>query len=80
MATYHVNFNPAVKAIFAGTVNKKGNKWVNKSDVTDEALVAVRELLLDLKAAQKDSPELVGYQWKTTDGQVITINLTVTKE
>ena len=44
MAKYHVG--AGVFGIYAGTLNKKGNMWLNKSDVTDEAIRSVAEFLL----------------------------------
>lgn len=39
MANYHVSNDE--NGIYAGTINKAGNKWVNASVVTDEAVSAV---------------------------------------
>ena len=36
MAEYHVGCG--ITGIYAGTLNKKGNMWLNKSLVTDEVL------------------------------------------
>ena len=44
MANYHVGCG--ITAIYAGTLNKKGDMWVNKSDVTEEACSAVAQYLL----------------------------------
>jgi len=43
MAEYHVGCGAF--GIYAGTLNKKGDMWTRKSDVTDEALDAVAEYL-----------------------------------
>lgn len=45
MAKYHVGCG--ITGIFAGTINKTSTKWVNKSDVTHEALCAVAQFLLE---------------------------------
>lgn len=45
MAKYHVGCG--ITGIYAGTLNKKGDMWVNKSDVTDEAISAVAQFLLE---------------------------------
>lgn len=45
MAEYHVGCG--IAGIYAGTLNKKGDKWVNKSDVTDEAIKAVAQYFLE---------------------------------
>lgn len=39
MAEYHVGCGAF--GIYAGTLNKKGDMWLHKSDVTDEAINAV---------------------------------------
>lgn len=39
MPKYHVGCG--IAGIYAGTVNKKGDEWINKSDVTQEAIKAV---------------------------------------
>ncbi|MBR4315176.1 MAG: hypothetical protein IKP66_09730 [Lachnospiraceae bacterium] len=49
MAEYHVGCG--ITGIFAGTLNKKGEMWVNKSDVTDEAINAVAQFLLEHEEA-----------------------------
>ena len=36
MAEYHVGCG--IAGIYAGRLNKKGNMWLDKSDVTDEVL------------------------------------------
>lgn len=45
MVEYHVGCG--ITAIFAGTLNKKGDKWLNKSVVTDEAFSAVAQYCLE---------------------------------
>lgn len=45
MANYHVGCG--ITGIFAGRLNKKGDMWVEKSDVTDEAVIAVAQFLLE---------------------------------
>ena len=44
MRKYHVGCGAF--GIYAGTLNKNGNMWCNKSDVTDEATNAVAQYLL----------------------------------
>lgn len=45
MADYHVGCG--ITAIFAGTLNNKKDRWINKSDVTDEAFKAVAQYCLE---------------------------------
>lgn len=51
MAEYHVGCG--ITGIFAGTVNKTNTMWVNKSDVTDEAISAVAQFLLEHEEAME---------------------------
>lgn len=44
MATYHVGCGAF--AIYAGTLNAKGDMWKNKSEVTDECISAAAQYLL----------------------------------
>ena len=45
MAEYHIGCG--IFAIYAGTLNKKGNMWLHKSDVTNEAFDAVAQYCLE---------------------------------
>ena len=45
MANYHVGCG--ILGIYAGTLNKKGNMWLHKSDVTNEAFNAVAQYCLE---------------------------------
>lgn len=45
MTQYHVGCG--ITAIYAGTLNKKGDMWLNKSVVTDEAFSAVAQYCLE---------------------------------
>lgn len=49
MANYHVGCG--LMGIYAGTLNKSKSMWVNKSDVTNEAMEAVAQFLLEHKEA-----------------------------
>lgn len=44
MADYHVGCGAF--GIYAGTLNKKGDMWRNKSDVTNEVLCAAAQHLM----------------------------------
>ena len=45
MAKYHVGCG--IAGIYAGTLKKSGDEWLNKSDVTNEAMGAVAQYMLD---------------------------------
>jgi len=47
MADYHVG--AGCFGINAGTLNKKGNLWQNKTECTDEAINAVQWLSMDIE-------------------------------
>lgn len=47
MAEYHVGCG--IAGIYAGTLKKNGYEWINKSDVTKEAELAVAGWLLSSK-------------------------------
>ena len=49
MANYHVGCG--IAGIYAGTLNKKGDMWINKSDVTNEAFSAVAQYCVEHKEA-----------------------------
>ena len=45
MAEYHIGCG--ITTIWAGTLNKKGDMWLHKSNVTDEAFNAVAQYCLE---------------------------------
>ena len=49
MANYHVGCG--IAEIYAGTTNKTNTMWVNKSVVTNEALKAAAQFLLEHEEA-----------------------------
>ena len=54
---YHVGCG--ITGIFAGTLNKAGTMWTNKSEVTSEAIDSVAQFLLE-----HDESVLFTYQGK----------------
>lgn len=74
MPNYHVGCGLA--GIYAGTLEPKNPKlWRNKSDVTDEAICAVRDYLM-LEFITDDKTE-GGYEWDTKDGRTVKLLLKV---
>lgn len=77
MADYHVGCGLA--GIYAGTLMpKKDGKpqmWRNKSDVTDEAICAVRDHLYSefIKAGNTQG----GYKWTRKDGKIVKLLVVV---
>lgn len=70
MAEYHVKLDKDGK-IKAGTMSKTG-KWINNSDVTDEAFAAVRDHLLVL--IQKENKDIT-YGWNYANGKTLILKL-----
>jgi hypothetical protein len=67
MAEYHLWCSPLTNTIYAGTLNKAKTMWQNKSDVTEEALVCVRDHLFQL--AKDKGKQEGGYEWTLKDGR-----------
>lgn len=74
MPNYHVGCGFA--SIYAGTLEPKNpNCWRNKSDVTDEGIVAVRDYMVDEclgGIACKKATES-GWQWTLKDGRSVSL-------
>lgn len=68
MATYHVGCG--IAGIYAGTLKKNGYEWINKSDVTDEAINAVFQHIVLME--KFDTEGFAGYviPKKKSDGEV----------
>ena len=67
MNKYHVS--AGIAGIYAGKTNKNGTEWLDKADVTDEALRAVRDYLVD--KLQTNNKTEGGYEWKRKDGKIV---------
>ncbi len=74
---FHVGCSELTGAIYAGIINKKGTKWLKQTDVTQEALAAVRDHFMNAYSSQKEPVGTVGYQWTTKDGKTITLQLNI---
>ena len=68
MAEYHVGCG--ITGIFAGTLNKKGDMWANKSNVTDEAMRAVAQFLLEHKEAMNFNYHGKRYRLAVTQAEI----------
>lgn len=65
MSEYHVGCG--ITAIWAGTLNKKGNMWLHKSDVTREAFSAVAQYCLEHNEAMEFDYEGKRYRLEVTE-------------
>lgn len=67
MAEYHVS--AGAFGIYAGRINKKGDKWLEKSDVTEECFHAVRDYLA--MECEEKKQDCAGFLWKRKDGKFV---------
>lgn len=77
MAEYHVG--TGCFGIYAGTLNKKGNLWQNKTECTDEALCAVRDYMVQelLGGTGCSKATTGGYEWDLKDGRKVELRVTI---
>lgn len=76
---YHVG--AGIFGIYAGTLmpKKEGKSvmWRNKSDVTDEAINAVRDYLVSTFIKEKESKNEGSLEWKRKDGKTVVLMIKV---
>jgi len=75
MSNYHIRYSHITNTIYAGTISKKGNLWLTKSDVTEEALASVRDLLE--RMAIRNERDTFGYEWTKKNGTVIQLTVKI---
>ena len=73
MSEYHVS--AGLFGIYAGRINKKGDKWLEKSNVTEECFHAVRDYLVMEYEEKKLSQ--AGFEWKRKDGKIIELMVSI---
>lgn len=63
--------------IYAGTLmperEEKPRMWRHKSEVTDEAICAVRDYMLENSIKENDGKTEGGYEWKRKDGKRVSL-------
>ena len=75
MAIYHVGTGELSGTIYAGTLSKDLLQWKNRTDVTDEAIHAVRDhLMMKAKEAKQD---WFGYEWDRKDGKKVVLKVMI---
>ena len=75
MTEYHVGCGPISGEIFAGTLSKNKDRWLNRSTVTDEAINAVRDHLIVM--AKQEHKEWYGYEWSLKGGGKVTLSIKI---
>lgn len=63
---FHVGMGGISGTIYAGTLMRNGTVWKDRSDVTEEAIGAVRDHMIE-KAREKNV-DSYGFSWKHEDG------------
>mgnify|MGYP001302404918 CR=1 FL=1 len=76
MADYHVGCGLA--GIYAGTL-RTPNEWCNKSEVTDEAINAVRDYMVEecLGGLDCSKAKNGGYAWTLKDGRTVELRVSI---
>ena len=75
MAEYHVGCGAF--SIYAGTLNKKGDMWLHKSDVTEEAIKAV---MGHMYYKSSDGENAYAYAAKLKNGKYVRLKLEVSDD
>lgn len=70
MANYHVGCG--LSGIYAGTLKKSGYEWLNKSDVTDEAINAVVQYMY---FEIPEGENTFAYGFKMRDGKYVRLKV-----
>ena len=80
MAEYHVS--SGAFGIYAGTVNPKRKDglqtWKTKTDVTDEAIIAVRDYMKLQAKCEKSN--YYSYIWEKENGEKLILSLEIKNE
>lgn len=75
MADYHVGTGEITGEIYAGVLAKDGKSWRNRSIVTDAAICAVRDHLINQMNQSKE--DWFGYEWSRKDGKKVVLSITI---
>lgn len=75
MADYHVGTGEITGEIYAGVLSKDSKSWRNHSIVTDEAICAVRDHLIN--QMDQSNKCWFGYEWSRKDGKKVVLSITI---
>jgi len=75
MAVYHVGAGEITGEIYAGVLAKDLKSWRNKAIVTDEAICAVRDHLIN--QANLNKQDWFGYEWSRKDGKKVVLSVVI---
>lgn len=79
MAEYHVGCG--IAGIYAGVLKNK-EEWKDKTECTDEAIVAVRDYMVDalLGGINEYGSNMSGYKWRLKDGRTVQLMIKIVDE
>lgn len=75
MAVYHVGAGEITGEIYAGVLAKDLKSWRNRAIVTDEAICAVRDHLIN--QANQNKQDWFGYEWSRKDGKKVVLSVVI---
>lgn len=78
MSDYHVG--AGLGAIYAGRLNSSDrSRWGKKSEVTEEAIVAVRDYMIEdcLGGIECSRAISSGYEWELKDGRTVELRISI---
>lgn len=75
MSEYHIGCG--IAGIYAGRLNKAKTMWLQKNDVTKDALASVRDYL---RSHIEDGKNSFGYEWNIKDGKVVSLVVSVRED
>ena len=75
MAIYHVGTGEITGEIYAGVLAKDCKSWRSRSIVTDAAICAVRDHLINQMEQSKQ--DWFGYEWSRKDGKKVVLSVAV---
>lgn len=78
MADYHVGTGEISGEIYAGTLSKDKTKWKDRTIVTDEAICAVRDHLVNKLTVE--NLKQYGYEWTRKDGKKVTLMISIVED
>lgn len=75
MSEFHVQVGEISGVIYAGTFTMDGQKWSKRTDVTEEAIAAVRDYFV--RKAQSNDVNSYFYQWHRKDGKTVELRVSI---
>lgn len=71
----HCSTSDLTNTIYIGRVNKKGDRWLEKIDRTEEVIASVRDYLVNV--CREEGKSKAGFTWTGADGRTYILNLNI---